>query len=107
MNQHAADCGHKAFRRTSRMSRRRSTSGLKGMTEDLLRSKRLQHVQPHWIPSMAHPLQPAPPLVQPPSASSSSASMVQVKPAPYNRNPSTASASMTDPWAEAKKKQQR
>ena len=80
---------------------------IEGMTEDLLRSKRLQHVQPHWIPSMAHPLQPAPPVAPPPSASSSSASMVQVKPAPYNRNPSTASASMTDPWAEAKKKQQR
>ena len=80
---------------------------IEGMTEDLLRSKRLQHVQPHWIPSMAHPLQPAPPVPPPPSASSSSASMVQVKPAPYNRNPSTASASMTDPWAEAKKQQQR
>ena len=80
---------------------------IEGMTEDLLRAKRLQHAQPHWVPSMVHPLQPAPPVAQPPHASSSSASMVQVKPAPYNRNPSTASASMVDPWADAKMKQQR
>ena len=36
---------------------------IEGMTEDLLRSKRLQHVQPHWVPSMVHPLQPAPPSI--------------------------------------------
>ena len=80
---------------------------IEGMTEDLLRAKRLQHVQLHWVPSMVHPLQPAPPVAQPSRASSSSASMVQVKPAPYNRNPSTASASMVDPWADARMKQQR
>ena len=80
---------------------------IEGMTEDLLRAKRLQHVQPHWVPSMVHPLQPAPPVAHPPHASSSSASMVQVKPAPYTRNPSTVSASTVDPWADAKMKQQR
>ena len=78
-----------------------------GMTEDLLRAKRATFAQPHWMPSMTHPLQPAPPVPPPPHASSSSASMVQVKPAPYVRNPSTASASTVDPWAEAKKQQQR
>ena len=78
-----------------------------GMTEELVRAKRSTFAQPHWMPSMTHPLQPAPPVPPPPHASSSSASMVQVKPAPYARNPSTASASTVDPWAEAKKKQQR
>ena len=77
------------------------------MTEDLLRAKRNSYAQPHWVPSMLNPLQPAPPVVQPQQASSSSASMVQVKPAPLNRNPSMASASMVDPWADAKMKQQR
>ena len=80
---------------------------IEGMTEDLLRAKRATFAQPHWMPSMTHPLQPEPPVPPPPHASSSSASMVQVKPAPYARNPSTASASTVDPWAEAKKKQQR
>ena len=78
-----------------------------GMTEELVRAKRSTFAQPHWMPSMTHPLQPAPPVPPPPHASSSSASMVQVKPAPYVRNPSTASASRVDPWAEAKQKQQR
>ena len=77
------------------------------MTEELVRAKRSTFAQPHWMPSMTHPLQPAPPVPPPPHASSSSASMVQVKPAPYVRNPSMASGSMSDPWAEAKKKQQR
>ena len=80
---------------------------IEGMTEDLLRAKRATFAQPHWMPAMTHPLQPAPPVPPPPHASSSSASMVQVKPAPYARNPSTASASTVDPWADAKKKQQR
>ena len=80
---------------------------IEGMTEDLLRAKRHSYAQPHWVPSMLNPFQPAPPVVQPQQASSSSASMVQVKPAPLNRNPSMASASMVDPWADAKKKQQR
>ena len=78
-----------------------------GMTEELVRAKRSTFAQPHWVPSMTHPLQPAPPVPPPPHASSSSASMVQVKPAPYVRNPSTASGSMSDPWAEARKQQQR
>ena len=78
------------------------------MTEDLLRAKRASFAQPHWMPSMANPLQPVPPNVLPQQASSSSASMVPVKPAPLNRNPSMAAASMgMDPWAEAKMKQQR
>ena len=80
---------------------------IEGMTEDLLRAKRLQQVQPHWISSMVHPLQPAPPPAVPSQASSSSASTVQVKPAPSTRNPSMASAPMVDPWAEARQKQQR
>ena len=81
---------------------------IEGMTEDLLRAKRATFAQPHWMPSALNPLQPAPPSVLPQQASSSSASMVQVKPAPLNRNPSMASASMgLDPWAEAKMKQQR
>ena len=81
---------------------------IEGMTEDLLRTKRATFAQPHWMPSMVNPLQPAPPSVLPQQASSSSASMVPVKPAPFNRNPSMAPASMgMDPWAEAKMKQQR
>ena len=81
---------------------------IEGMTEDLLRAKRASYAQPHWMPSMANPLQPAPPSVLPQQASSSSASMVPVKPAPLNRNPSMASASMgLDPWAEARMKPQR
>ena len=50
-----------------------------GMTEKLVRAKRSTFAQPHWMPSMTHPLQPAPPVPPPPHASSSSASMVQVK----------------------------
>ena len=81
---------------------------IEGMTEDLLRAKRASYAQPHWVPSMLNPLQPAaPPVVQPQQASSSSATMVPVKPAPLNRNPSMASASMVDLWADAKMKQQR
>ena len=48
---------------------------IEGMTEDLLRMKRTQYAQPHWV-----------------SPSPSSASMVPVKPAPLNRNPSMAAA---------------
>ena len=89
---------------------------IEGMTEDLLRAKRNSFAQPHWMPSMANPLQPATPNVLPQAASSSSASMVPVKPAPLNRNPSMAAAPVgqsfpssmgMDPWAEAKMKQQR
>ena len=89
---------------------------IEGMTEDLLRAKRQSYAQPHWMPSMANPLQPAPPNVPSQQASSSSASMVPVKPAPLNRNPSMAAAPVNppfpstmgmDPWAEAKMKQQR
>ena len=62
-----------------------------GMTGDLLRMKRNQLAQPHWVPQMLNPCQPAPPA--PPSApsqpaSSSSASRVPVKSAPMPRNPS-------------------
>ena len=87
-----------------------------GMTEDLLRMKRTQYAQPHWVSPMLNPLQPPPPNVPSQPASSSSASMVPVKPAPLNRNPSMAGAPVNasfpssmgmDPWAEAKMKQQR
>ena len=66
--------------------------------------------QPHWMPPMMNPLPSAAPTNSLPAASSSLASMVQVKPAPLHRNPSMASAPSTmsmDPWAEAKMKQQR
>ena len=87
-----------------------------GMTEDLLRMKR---IQPAWTQPMLNPyqpVQPSPPCVPSQPASSSSASMVPVKPAPMNRNPSMAAAPVNaplpksmgaDPWAEAKMKQQR
>ena len=80
---------------------------IEGMTEDLLRAKRQSYAQPHWMPSMANPLQPAPPIAPSMPSSSSSASTVPVKPAPMQRNPSTATTMATDPWAEAKMKQQR
>ena len=89
-----------------------------GMTEDLLRMKRIQHAQPHWAQPMLNPCQPAPPArpcVPSQPASSSPASMVSVKPAPMTRNPSMASAPQSsqssssmgiDPWAEARMKPQ-
>ena len=92
-------------------------SWIAGMTEDLLRMKR---IQPAWTQPILsqgcqsvqqpHPCFPSQP------ASSSSASMVPVKPAPVSRNPSMATAPVSapfpssmgaDPWAEAKMKQQR
>ena len=85
---------------------------IEGMTEDLLRMKRTQYAQPHWVSPMMNPMTPVPSQ----AASSSSASMVPVKPAPLNRNPSMAAAPVNasfpssmgmDPWAEAKMKQQR
>ena len=90
-----------------------------GMTEDFLRMKRSQHAHPHWAQQMLNPCQsvpPAPPSVPLQPASSSSASMVPLKPAPMTRNPSMASAPQNaqgsssmgaDPWAEAMMKQQR
>ena len=87
-----------------------------GMTEDLLRMKRTQYAQPHWVSPMLNPLRPQPPNAPSQPASSSSASMVPVKPAPLNRNPSMASAPVNtsfpssmgmDPWAAAKMKQNR
>ena len=98
-----------------------------GMTGDLLRMKRNQLAQPHWVPQMLNPYQPVPPSPpsapsQPTSSSSASrvtvkpASRVTVKPAPMSRNPSMASAPQNvqgsssmdpDPWAEARMKQQR
>ena len=97
MSQHAVVYGQKAFRRTSRMNRRKSRNGIAGMTEDLLRMKRTQYAQPHWVSPMLNPLQPAPPNVPSQQASSSSASMVPVKPAPLNRNPSMAAAPVKQP----------
>ena len=107
--------GQTESRHTSRMSRRKSTHGIAGMTEDLLRMKRIQHAQPHWAQPMLHPCQPAPARPSGPSqpSSSSSASMVPVKPAPMARNSSMASAPPSsqsppslgsDPWAEARMK---
>ena len=95
----------------------RVQSWISGMTEDLLRMKR---VQPAWAQPMQQPgcppaQQPAPCSPSQP-ASSSSAAMVPVKPAPMIRNSSMASAPQNapfpsmmgaDPWAEAKMKQQR
>ena len=92
-------------------------SWISGMTEDLLRMKR---IQPAWIqPVLSQgcpPAQQPAPYIPSQPASSSSASMVPVKPAPMIRNPSMASAPQNapfpssmgaDPWAEAKMKQQR
>ena len=62
-----------------------------GVTEDLLRMRRIQHAQPAWAQPTLNPyqsVQPAPPSAPSQPASSSSASMVPVKPAPVNRNPS-------------------
>ena len=88
-----------------------------GMTEDLLRMKR---IQPAWTQRMLNPgcqpVQQAAPCVPSQPASSSSASMVPVKPAPMIRNPPMAAAPPNapfpssigaDPWAEARLKQQR
>ena len=77
-----------------------------GMTDDLLRMKR---IQPAWTQQMLNPgnqqmQQPAPCVPSQP-ASSSSASMVPVEPAPLTRN--TSMASNPDPWAEARMKQPR
>ena len=89
---------------------------IEGMTEDLLRLKRNQYAQPHWMNPMMNPLQPSPPSCPSQPACSSSASTVPVKPAPLNRNPSMASAPANasfpssmgmDPWAEAKMKRHR
>ena len=86
-----------------------------GMTEDILRMRRTQYAQPHWVSPMLNPLQPAPPNAPSQSASSSSASTVPVKPAPSTSNPSMAAAPVNapyppfrgaDPWADAKMKQQ-
>ena len=92
-------------------------SWIAGMTEDLLRMKR---IQPAWAQPILNqgcqPVQQAPPCAPSQPSSSSSASMVPVKPAPTIRNPSMASAPQSapypssmgaDPWAEAKMKQQR
>ena len=115
--QHAVVYGQKAFTLRSWMSKRRSNLGSLGMTEDLLRMKR---IQPAWIqPVLSQgcpPAQQPAPYIPSQPASSSSASMVPVKPAPMIRNPSMASAPQNapfpsmvgaDPWAEAKMKQQR
>ena len=95
----------------------RVQSWIAGMTEDLLRMKR---IQPAWAQPMLNqgcqPVEQTAPCVPSQPASSSSASMVPVKPAPMIRNPSMASAPQNapfpssmgaDPWAEAKMKQQR
>ena len=83
-------------------------SWISGMPEELLRMKR---IQPVWVQQkQAQGCPPAPcmaaPSMQPQPASSSSASMVPVKPAPMPRNAPFPSMMDADPWAEAKLKQQ-
>ena len=92
-------------------------SWISGVTEDLLRMKRVQPAWVHQIQNQGCPpaQQPAPGSQSQP-ASSSAASMVPVKPVPMIRNSSMASAPQNapfpsmmgaDPWAETKMKQQR
>ena len=84
-------------------------SWISGMTEELLRMKR---IQPGWLQQMQPqgcPPTPsmAAPSMQPQPASSSSASMVPVKPAPMPRNAPFPSILGADPWADAKLRQQK
>ena len=84
-------------------------SWISSMTEGLLRMK---HIQPVWVQQMQpQGCPPAPsmaaPSMQPQPASSSSASMVPVKPAPMPRNAPFPSMMGADPRAEAKLKQQK
>ena len=88
----------------------RIQSWISGMTEELIRMKR---IQPPWIQQMQNqgcPAAPSMPMIgpssQPQPASSSSASMVPVKPAPMPRNAPFPSMMGADPWAEAKLKHQ-
>ena len=90
-----------------------------GMTDELIRLKR---IQPAWVHQLQNPGGPSAsstsmgaPSSQQQPASSSSASSITVKPAPMPRNPSMPSAPQNapfpaamgaDPWAEAKMKQQ-
>ena len=83
---------------------------ISGMTEELIRMKR---IQPAWAQQMQQqgcppaPSMPAPSMQPQPASSSSSASMVPVKPAPMPRNAPFPSMMGADPWAEAKLKQQK
>ena len=79
----------------------RIQSWISGVTEELIRMKR---IQPAWVQQMQNqgcPAAPPMPMIapssQPQPASSSSASTVPVKPAPMMG---------ADPWADAKLKQQ-
>ena len=88
----------------------RIQSWISGMTEELIRMKR---IQPAWVQQMQHqgcPTAPSMPMIalssQPQPASSSSASTVPVKPAPMPRNAPFPSMMGADPWADAKLKQQ-
>ena len=82
-------------------------SWISGMTEELIRMKR---IQPAWVQQMQQQGCPSAPSmvpsIQPQPASSSSASMVPVKPAPTPRNAPFPSMMGADPWADAKLKQQ-
>ena len=85
-------------------------SWISGVTEELIRMKR---IQPAWVQQMQHqgcPSAPSmtmmAPSIQPQPASSSSASMVPVKPAPMPRNAPFPSMMGADPWADAKLRQQ-
>ena len=95
----------------------RVQSWISGMTEDLLRMKR---IQPAWVQQMQNqgcpPAQQPAPCSQSQPVSSSSASTVPVKPAPMIRNSSMASAPQNapfpsmmgaDPWADARKMQRK
>ena len=85
-------------------------SWISGMTEELMRMKR---IQPAWVQQTQQqgcPSVPSTtmmtPSIQPQSASSSSASMVPAKPAPMPRNAPFPSMMGADPWADAKLRQQ-
>ena len=90
-----------------------------GMTEDLLRMKRIQHAQPAWHSRCLIHINLFNQHLQAFHRSQRRLAQLpwcQVKPAPMNRNPSMAAAPVNaplpqsmgaDPWAEAKMKQQR
>ena len=97
----------------------RVQSWIAGMTNELIKLKRVQPAWIHQLRNQSGPSAPPTSMMAPSSqqqpASSSSASLVPVKPAPMSRNISMASAPQNapfpaamgaDPWAEAKMKQQ-
>ena len=97
----------------------RVQSWIAGVTDELIRLKRVQPAWVHQLQNQGGPSAPPTSMMAPSSqqqpASSSSASTITVKPGPMSRNTSMASAPQNapfpaavgaDPWAEAKMKQQ-